>query len=197
MVNLPQNITIVSGLPRSGTSMMMQMLSAGGMSVLTDHMRTADEDNLRGYFEFERAKQIKEDTIWLPDAVGKVVKMIYFLLYDLPTDYHFRVIFMQRSLDEVIRSQQIMLQRRGERGAGLASQQMAEVFQRQLEKMDDWLADQPNFEKLDVRFQDVIRDSSAEAARVQQFVLQDLDVAAMAEAVDPTLFRQRSDSTTH
>ena len=176
---------------------MMQMLSAGGMSVLTDHMRTADEDNLRGYFEFERAKQIKEDTIWLPDAVGKVVKMIYFLLYDLPTDYHFRVIFMQRSLDEVIRSQQIMLQRRGERGAGLASQQMAEVFQRQLEKMDDWLADQPNFEKLDVRFQDVIRDSSAEAARVQQFVLQDLDVVAMAEAVDPTLFRQRSDSTTH
>ncbi len=177
--------------------MMMQMLSAGGMSVLTDHMRTADEDNVRGYFEFERAKQIKKDTTWLPDAVGKVVKMIYLLLYDLPSDYHFRVIFMQRPLDEVIRSQQVMLQRRSERGAGLSTQQMREVFQRQLEKMDGWLAHQPNFEKLDVRYHDVIRDPSAEAARVQQFVAQDVDVAAMTEAVDPALFRQRSDSTAH
>ena len=106
-------ITIVSGLPRSGTSMMMGMLEAGGMAVLTDHVRTADEDNPRGYYEFERVKQIEHDQAWLPEAHGKVVKMIAALLKHLPPGYRYKIIFLQRHLEEVLASQRRMLVRRG------------------------------------------------------------------------------------
>jgi len=94
-------ITIVSGLPRSGTSMMMKMLEAGGLPVLTDEIRTADADNPRGYYEFERVKQIETDNAWLPEARGKAVKMIAALLKHLPPDYRYRVIFMQRKMEEL------------------------------------------------------------------------------------------------
>ena len=97
-------ITIVSGLPRSGTSLMMQMLEAGGMPVLTDGIRDADEDNPRGYYELEAVKRTKDDPAWLHGAPGKVVKMIYLLLYDLPTTYNYRIIFMRRPLSEVVAS---------------------------------------------------------------------------------------------
>jgi len=106
-------ILIVSGLPRSGTSMMMKMLEAGGMAVLTDNIRTADQDNPRGYYEFERVKQIEHDTAWLPEAQGKAVKMIAGLLKHLPADYVYKIIFMQRDMDEVLASQRQMLVRRG------------------------------------------------------------------------------------
>ena len=102
-------IVVVSGLPRSGTSMMMKMLEAGGLTPLTDGQREADEDNLGGYYEFEQVKKMAQDSGWLEEARGKVVKVISRLLYDLPKTYHYRVIFMQRHLDEVLASQQQML----------------------------------------------------------------------------------------
>jgi hypothetical protein len=89
-------ITIVSGLPRSGTSLMMMMLEAGGMPVLTDHIRTADADNPKGYYEFERVKAIERDQAWLKEADGKAVKMISALLKYLPQNYAYRIIFMRR-----------------------------------------------------------------------------------------------------
>src|SRR5450432_3057856 len=104
-------ITVVSGLPRSGTSLMMQMLAAGGMPLLTDQIRAPDQDNPRGYFEFERVKQIKRDQAWLGSAVGKAVKIIHLLLYDLPPNRNYRVIFMRRNIEEVLISQRKMLQR--------------------------------------------------------------------------------------
>ena len=105
-------VTLVSGLPRSGTSMMMQMLHAGGIPAVTDNIRLADKDNERGYYELEAVKRTKDDASWLRDAPGKAVKVIYLLLYDLPTDYTYRVIFMNRNLDEVLASQRAMLERR-------------------------------------------------------------------------------------
>lgn len=98
-------ITIVSGLPRSGTSMMMSMLEAGGMDVLTDGIRGADEDNPRGYYEFERVKQIEHDKGWLSDARGKAVKMVAALLKYLPPEYQYQVVFVRRNMDEVLASQ--------------------------------------------------------------------------------------------
>ena len=106
-------ITIVSGLPRSGTSMMMRMLEAGGMPVITDNLRTADDDNPRGYFEFEPAKKTKDDPSWLNAAEGKAVKMIYKLLYDLPDRLEYRVLIMRRNMQEVLTSQRKMLDRMG------------------------------------------------------------------------------------
>src|SRR5262245_12295550 len=106
-------ITIVSGLPRSGTSMMMSMLEAGGLGALTDGIRAADEDNPKGYYEFERVKKIKQDTAWLADAKGRVVKMISQLLLDLPAAYQYRIIFMRRNIDEILASQKQMMVRRG------------------------------------------------------------------------------------
>src|SRR5205809_5271301 len=99
-------IVVVSGLPRSGTSLMMQLLHAGGIPALTDHIRAPDTDNPRGYFEFERVKKVKEDAAWLPDARGKVVKMVSQLLYDLPATERYRVVFMERDLEEVLASQE-------------------------------------------------------------------------------------------
>src|SRR3954447_18868200 len=106
-------ITIVSGLPRSGTSLMMQMLDGGGVEVVTDHVRTADTDNPRGYYEYEQVKAIKRDTSWLPATRGKAFKMVSQLLYDLPPAETYRIIFMERDLDEVLRSQEKMLTRLG------------------------------------------------------------------------------------
>ena len=188
----PGVVTVVSGLPRSGTSMMMQALEAGGMAVVTDRLRGADEDNLKGYHELEAVKSTRTDPSWLADAVGKAVKVIYMLLTDLPADYHYRVLFMRRDLDEVVRSQQTMLGRLGQAGADLPPQAMAAVFQRQLAKVDDWLAQQANLDVLDVPYHQMIHDGQSQARSVCRFLGLDLDVAAMAAAVDPALYRQRS-----
>ena len=104
-------LTVVSGLPRSGTSMMMRMLEQGGLPVLIDGVRTADDDNPNGYYEFEAVKQTREDASWLEGSEGKAVKMVYRLLYDLPPDRAYRVLFMTRNLDEVLASQRVMLTR--------------------------------------------------------------------------------------
>ncbi len=106
-------ITIVSGLPRSGTSMMMSMLEAGGIGSVVDGIRKADDDNPKGYFEFERVKQLKKDSSWLVEATGKVVKVISQLLRDLPPSYQYKVIFVRRNINEILASQTQMLIRRG------------------------------------------------------------------------------------
>ena len=116
---MDSEIVIVSGLPRSGTSLMMQMLSSGGLEVVTDNVRTADVDNPRGYYELEKVKRVKADASWLPDVRGKVFKMVSQLLYDLPPTQCYRVIFMERDLDEILASQERMLERLG-RAAGAA-----------------------------------------------------------------------------
>ena len=108
---MDSEIIIVSGLPRCGTSLMMQMLVQGGFEAVTDHIRAADTDNPRGYYELEKVKKLKEDASWLPETRGKVVKMVSQLLFDLPAGERYRVIFMQRDLDEMLASQEKMLER--------------------------------------------------------------------------------------
>ena len=173
--------------------MMMQMLSAGGMEVLTDQIREADQDNLKGYFEYEAIKATKRDASWVEDAVGKAVKAIYMLLADLPAEFDYRVIFMRRDLQEVVRSQQTMLQRRGEKGAALAPSQMVAVFEREIKKTDLWLKEQTNFRHLNVRYRDVLADPRAVAPVVREFLEFPLDTHSMAAVVDSSLYHQRSD----
>jgi hypothetical protein len=184
-------ITIVSGLPRSGTSMMMRMLESGGLALLTDGLRAADEDNPKGYYEYERVKQIEDDKAWLDDARGKAVKMIAALLKHLPPDHRYEVIFMRRDLGEVLASQRRMLVRRGEPTDTVPDDRMAELFQRHVEQVEAWISDQANMRVLYVDHRDVLENPMGQAQRVSEFVSCALDVGAMASVVDRSLYRQR------
>jgi hypothetical protein len=186
-------VTIVSGLPRSGTSLMMQILAAGGMPILTDGQRVADPDNLRGYFEFEAVKETKRNPAWLTDAVGRAVKMVHVLLYDLPAGYSYRVILMKRKLEEVLASQRVMLDRQGKKGANLSPAQLAVIYQKQLSQLEDWLSKQDHFRALTVSYNDLVAEPREPVQAINEFLDGGLDVEAMCRVVEPGLYRQRGE----
>jgi hypothetical protein len=186
-----ETITIVSGLPRSGTSMMMKMLAAGGIEPLTDNIRAADEDNPKGYFEFERVKQIEKDQAWLEDAKGRAVKLISALLKHLPPNYRYKIIFMRRSMSEILASQRQMLIRRGEPTDTVPDEKMAAMFEKHLAQVESWLAAQPNIDVVYVRYNDVIRDPRPAAERIEVFLGRSLEVDQMVAVVDGALYRQK------
>lgn len=194
MTDQPSNqiVTIVSGLPRSGTSMMMKLLEAGGLPPLTDNLRTADEDNPKGYYEFERVKQLpKGDVAWLPDAQGKVVKVIAALLPHLPSGYHYRVVFIQRAMSEVLASQKQMLIRRGEDPHKIPDDVIAKLFEKHLKQVNEWVSQQPNVERLDVNYNEMLKNPQPFIEQINAFLGGQLDKAKMAAVVDPSLHRQR------
>jgi hypothetical protein len=184
-------VTIVSGLPRSGTSLMMQMLQAGGMQLLTDDRRTPDEHNPRGYFEHEAIKHGRNDLTWLESAPGKAVKVIHLLLPNLPTDRNYRVVFMLRDIEEVVASQRAMLQQQGRSSATLTDAKLAGIFEKQLNQVSQWLAGHSNFRVLQVNHRNVIEHPEVEAGKINQFLGGHLVVDRMAAAVNSALYRQR------
>jgi len=183
-------IIVVSGLPRSGTSLMMQMLAQGGVEVLTDEIREADTDNPRGYLELEKVKKIKQDASWLPEARGRAFKMISQLLYDLPASETYRIIFMQRDLDEVLASQEKMLARLGRPAA--PRDEIKRSYRMHVARLADWLPRQPNFQTLFVNYNNLVRQTAEEIQRLDTFLKCSLDKAGMLRAVDPTLYRNKS-----
>ncbi len=186
-------VAVVSGLPRSGTSMMMKMLEAGGIPPITDNIRTADEDNPKGYYEFERVKQMdKGDIDWVPDARGKSVKVISALLKYLPNDEQYRVVFQRRNIDEILASQRKMLIRRGEDPDKVDDAEMTALFNKHLRQTEKWLADQANMQVLYVHYSDVLANPEPNAIKINQFLGGALNVEAMAEVVDPHLYRNRT-----
>ncbi|MBC2715097.1 MAG: sulfotransferase family protein [Desulfobacteraceae bacterium] len=185
-------ITIVSGLPRSGTSMMMQILEAGGIPILTDNIRKLDEDNPKGYYEFEPVKKTKDDPSWVPEAQGKAVKIIYRLIQDLPDGYEYRVLFMQRKMDEVLASQKAMLQRSGKQGATVGDDKLAKLFERQLNEFQAWIRGKQNFSILTINYHDMIHSPQSLCQKVNSFLGEVLDMASAASIVDPTLYRNRT-----
>ena len=186
-------IIVVSGLPRSGTSMAMQMLAAARIPVVTDGIRTAGEDNPKGYFEDERVKDLhkeNEDRGWLRDARGKAVKIISFLLKDLPETNNYRVIFMKRALPEVLASQKKMLERRNEENE-TSDERMLELWENHLWRVRYLLKHASQFESLDVSYTDVIADPLREARRIRDFLALETSPETMAAAVDESLYRNR------
>src|SRR5262245_17358418 len=161
-------ILVVSGVPRSGTSLMMQLLYMGGIPAVTDHIRAPDPDNPRGYYEFERVKKVKDDAAWLPEARGKVVKMVSQLLYDLPPTERYRVVFMERDLDEVLDSQEKMLRRLGQPVAPRDS--MRRAFALHLNRIRRWMTEQPSMTVLRIRFSDVVARPEDEVGRINEFL---------------------------
>lgn len=184
-------ITIVSGLPRSGTSMMMRMLEAGGITPLIDNLREADEDNLKGYYELERVKQIESDKEWLNEAEGKVVKLISALLKYLPPEHQYRIIFMRRKISEVLASQEKMMERRGEPPSPISDETMTGIFEKHLNEIEEWLSQQDNIKTLYISYNETLEDTFTQVDRVKEFLGYDLDTGKMAQVVDPTLYRQR------
>jgi hypothetical protein len=185
-------ITIVSGLPRSGTSMMMKVLQAGEMEVFTDNLRTADEDNPKGYFELEDVKALKDgDDAWVKDAPGKVVKVISSLLEYLPTGYKYKIVFMRREIAEVLASQKQMLIRRGEPSTQ-DDQKMAEMFQEHLKRARVWLANQPNMEVLYVDYNALMADPDPAIKAVAEFLDLTEHLDAMLAVPDKKLYRQKA-----
>jgi hypothetical protein len=184
-------ITIVSGLPRSGTSLMMQMLAAGGMPILSDGERRADADNPKGYLEWERIKQLPKDPGCIAEAEGKAVKVISQLLLSLPPGHEYRLIFMQRPLPEVMKSQDEMLRRRGTFDADADNSAIAQAFQDHLYQVYTFLNSKPNVVVRRVQYHTVLREPQETAESIAQFLQVPLDIEAMARQVDETLYRQR------
>lgn len=184
-------INIVSGLPRSGTSLMMQMLAAGGMPILSDGERVADTDNPRGYCEWERIKQLPKEPACINEAEGKAVKVISQLLFALPAGNQYQIIFMERPLPEVVASQAEMIRRRGTSGAPLAEAALIAGLRAHLNQVNAWLAQKRDIPVSRLEYHSVLHDPKGAAAKVQDFLRMALDVEAMARQVDPSLYRQR------
>lgn len=186
-------IVVVSGLPRSGTSMVMRMLHAGGVPLVMDGIRAADEDNPVGYFELETVKDLAGDgdASWVAGARGRAVKVISLLLEHLPRGHAYRVIFLERDLAEVLASQRKMLSRRGEASA-TDDARMAEIYEVHLRKVRRLLASDARFESLYVGYADVVSRPRAQAERIAAFLGRPLDLDRMTAAVDPALYRNRA-----
>lgn len=183
-------LTIVSGLPRSGTSMMMRMLELGGLPVLTDQQRAADDDNPNGYYEFEAVKQTAEDPSWLTGSEGSAVKMVYRLLYDLPANRQYRVLFMRRKLDEILASQQVMLNRHGVKDE-VSEAQMSKLFRSEIDSFYKWLEKQSHIDLIDVDYNRMLSDPRGELSRINDFLGGTLDLERMVGGVDASLYRNR------
>jgi hypothetical protein len=197
MVEEKAPIVIVTGLPRSGTSMMMRMLDYGGMPLLTDHQRVADLDNPHGYYEYERVKALdKGDHDWLQQAQGKAVKVISALLRYLPPEYSYRVILVCRDLDEVLASQHKMLVHLGQpTNTGVTDEQLRPLYEKHIALTLSWLEGQPNISLLQVKYQQILAQPEEESRQINKFLGKQLDTREMATAVDPHLYRNRSGAT--
>jgi hypothetical protein len=187
----PQPIIVVSGLPRSGTSMMMKILAEGGIQVITDESRTPDEDNPNGYFELGAVKQMSEGNVqWLADAGGKAVKVISALLEHLPNECSYRIIFMEREIKEILASQRKMLAHRNE----VLKSNDGEVehqFQRHLSTLKPWLARQANMEVLYVSYNALLADPAFFCKRLIEFTGLPLNLDRMVAVPNQELYRNR------
>lgn len=189
-------LIIVSGLPRSGTSMMMKMLEAGGLPIMTDSIRTADIDNPKGYYEYERVKDLEKekDKSYIKEGRGKVLKVISFLLKDLPDENAYKIIFMRRDLGEVIASQNKMIKHRGEKDDS-DDKMMIDAYMNHLAAVRIMVRKRPNFEMVEIRYDTTVQDPKEAARQVNVFLGGKLDEAAMGQMVDADLYRNKKGAT--
>ena len=187
-------VTVVSGLPRSGTSMMMRMLETGGMSVVTDHIRVPDESNPKGYYEFERVKQLQDgNTRWIAEGKGKVVKIISALLEYLPPEHQYRIVFMQRNMPEILASQREMLLRRGEPTDRISDRHLTGFYQDHLAHIADWLSEQGNMKAIYLHYNQIMENPREPIAQLCQFLQPlPLNPNKMLSVVESSLYRQRA-----
>lgn len=189
-------ITVVSGLPRSGTSMMMKMLDSGDMPLLIDRIRKADEDNPKGYYEYERVKDLEKDNSWLDLARGRAIKIVSPLLYYLKQDAActYKIIFMLRDLDEILASQKKMAERLNNDSEPIRDNILKEKYSQHLEDIYEWLGQKEDIEVLFVQYTDVLENPLAIAEGISEFLGIELNVRKMAGVTDASLYRQRAEA---
>lgn len=193
LLNNNDPVVVVSGLPRSGTSLMMQMLNAGGLPVLTDHRRTSDENNPKGYYEYEPVKRLYTgDDDWLSQASGRCVKVISALLPHLPDDHTYQVIFMLRDVDEILQSQARMRRRLGQPLDDFNTAKLRTDYTRHLKQIKTWLSAQAHIEALYVQHRGLFNTPHEPINKVTHFLDRPLNVTAMRTVIDPDLYRERS-----
>ena len=192
-VRYGESIIVVSGLPRSGTSMIMKMLEAGGMSILSDGVRTADDDNPKGYYEHEEVKDLAEttDKSWLRNARGKVIKIISYLLKELPRKNNYKVLFMHRNLHEILASQAKMLTRRGETSE-TSDEHLLELYEDHLWKANYLIEHANHIRAINLQHRDVLAEPVEQSRRICDFLGENIDVTEMAGVVDEQLYRNRA-----
>ena len=184
-------VTIVSGLPRSGTSLMMKMLQAGGMELLIDNVRCPDVDNPKGYFEYEKVKKLKSDNSWITLAQGRAVKIISALLIYLPDEFQYRIILMQRNMQEILASQHKMLEHSHKQPAA-NDEKMAGLYTRHLQQVTSWLETKKNISFCPVSFNTLLTDPEQELVRLEEFFNGSLQGQVMLKAIDQTLYRRKA-----
>jgi hypothetical protein len=184
-------LTIVTGVPRSGTSLVMQMLAAGGHPIATDGVRAADADNPRGYFELEAARRLTRDASWLPPLAGRALKLVHTLVPLLPSDLRYRVLLVRRRLDEVLDSQRVMLTRLDAAPDPEEDERLLPALAAQLARLEVWLGAQPGLPWLRIEHAELIAQPARVAQRMAGFLGGGLDADAMATCVEPALHRQR------
>ncbi len=182
-------IVVVSGVPRSGTSLVMQMLAAGGFPVLVDRVRRPDAHNPRGYFEFEPVKALARNSDWLSQAVGHAVKVVHRLVPDLPEGFQYRLVLVRRELAQVVASQEVMLA--GRVPPGPSAERLAEIYECQLAELESWLAGRPDFRVLILDYGRVLADPGGTASALAGFLEFELDTTAMAGVIEPGLRHHR------
>ena len=188
-----QEIIVVSGLPRSGTSMMMQMLAAAGMEIYTDEQRKADENNPRGYYEADAVKGLATDNNWVKECRGRVVKVVAPVVPYLPQEERYRVIFMDRDINEIVTSQTRMLGRLDKEGGDIEEERLREVFNQQAQFAARLVVSHGNA-LIRIGYANTVNDPEMVARKIAEFFGQDLDIAAMVAAVDPSLHREKAGS---
>lgn len=192
MSSQSSSIIVVSGLPRSGTSLMMQILEAAGLPLLTDQKRKPDKNNPKGYYEYERVKRLQKDASWLKQAQGKAVKIISHLLKYLPPKYHYQIIFMKRNLKEIIASQRKMLARAGKISHPQEDEKLILLFQKHLKEINSWLKKQPNIDYLEINYNLLIKNPLPQLKKLIRFLNLNTSPQKLTSTIDPSLYRQRS-----
>lgn len=185
-------ITIVSGLPRSGTSLMMQILKAGGIQILTDNIRSADVDNPRGYFEYEKVKNLQNDNSWLQEAEGKALKVIAQLTPYLPIDFNYSVILMKRNIDEILLSQGKMVENLGGRKATVGSEVLKKVFEVQLKKCEEYINANKNFKKYEADFNKLVSGNIEIIKNLNSHLDLKLKLENITGVIDKSLYRNKA-----
>jgi hypothetical protein len=171
--------------------MMMKMLEVAGILILTDKIREADEDNIKGYYEDERVKTLHKENRWIIEAKGKALKVISYQLRYLPPDHKYCILFMERKIEEVLLSQNKMMERGGDLKDDVPDVVMASLFQKHLDETNEWLKKQPNIRTFYVSYNETLDDPETAAEKIAEFLERDLDIEKMMQVVDTNLYRQR------
>ena len=185
------DIIVVTGLPRSGTSLMMQILQSLQIKLFTDNHRSADESNPKGYFEHQWVKTIEKDNSWLTDVKGKAIKIVSPLIKYLPVDLNYKIIFMNRDLDEIIQSQERMLTENNKKDDATNSEELKQIFLKDLKQSKDWIHTQLHSEVLEILHSKLLKNPETELEKIKSFLKIDINTTLILKVIDKNLYRSK------